>query len=252
MSIKGNVLLVGTPWIMRQGVKHILRRIGLLVAGEGDNLAGAVTTGNAACGPAAFPSLVLAINSHAGTFAAALDHLGAAAARFPGTKLVLLADGLDEAAIRTAARAGVHALLSPSFPAHMIASSLQLVLLGHNLFPVPLSVPIAPPGTATPVLIPAGMRKHSAPTPAPPPARIDAHRHPPGAPAPSDREWDILDHLAEGWSNKRIALKLGISETTVKVHVKSLLRKLGVANRTQAAVWALSHGRTGAPLASPG
>lgn len=55
----------------------------------------------------------------------------------------------------------------------------------------------------------------------------------------SHREREILDCLARGDSNKRIALNLNISEATVKVHVKSILRKIKVDNRTQAAIWAL-------------
>ena len=43
-----------------------------------------------------------------------------------------------------------------------------------------------------------------------------------------------------GTSNKTIAKNLSITETTVKAHVKGLLRKIGVTNRTQAAVWALN------------
>jgi two-component system, NarL family, nitrate/nitrite response regulator NarL len=57
----------------------------------------------------------------------------------------------------------------------------------------------------------------------------------------SRRETEVLSHLAEGRSNKMIAEGLGIAETTVKVHLKSLLRKINVANRTQAAIWALAN-----------
>lgn len=55
----------------------------------------------------------------------------------------------------------------------------------------------------------------------------------------SPREHEILECLASGDSNKRIAIRLNISEATVKVHVKSILRKIKVDNRTQAAIWAL-------------
>lgn len=53
------------------------------------------------------------------------------------------------------------------------------------------------------------------------------------------REEEILDQIAEGMSNKRIARALDISEGTVKVHVKNLLKKLNLHSRTEAAVWAL-------------
>ena len=57
----------------------------------------------------------------------------------------------------------------------------------------------------------------------------------------SDREHLILMHLTQGASNKLIARELNIAEATVKVHVKSLLRKIRVSNRTQAAMWAINH-----------
>jgi NarL family two-component system response regulator LiaR len=50
------------------------------------------------------------------------------------------------------------------------------------------------------------------------------------------REREVLDLVAEGYANKRIALELGISEKTVKAHVGHVLAKLGVADRTQAAL----------------
>lgn len=56
----------------------------------------------------------------------------------------------------------------------------------------------------------------------------------------SNREEDILKCLADGVSNKIIARKFDIAESTVKIHVKSILRKINVCNRTQAAVWALA------------
>jgi two-component system nitrate/nitrite response regulator NarL len=56
----------------------------------------------------------------------------------------------------------------------------------------------------------------------------------------STREWDVAHSLVYGSSNKLIARELHLSEATVKVHVKSILRKLQMANRTQVAIWATS------------
>ncbi|WP_126455189.1 response regulator [Sulfuriflexus mobilis] len=56
------------------------------------------------------------------------------------------------------------------------------------------------------------------------------------------REQEILEHIAEGESNKVIARNLGISDGTVKLHVKAILRKLGVHSRVEAAVIAVEHG----------
>jgi two-component system nitrate/nitrite response regulator NarL len=58
----------------------------------------------------------------------------------------------------------------------------------------------------------------------------------------SERESQILDGLVRGYANKVIARKCDITEATVKVHMKSILRKIRVGNRTQAAIWALEHG----------
>jgi DNA-binding NarL/FixJ family response regulator len=53
------------------------------------------------------------------------------------------------------------------------------------------------------------------------------------------RESEVLKQLAFGLTNKEIAQALGISYETVKEHVQHVLKKLGVADRTQAAVWAV-------------
>ncbi|MBL8506463.1 MAG: winged helix-turn-helix transcriptional regulator, partial [Methylobacillus glycogenes] len=54
----------------------------------------------------------------------------------------------------------------------------------------------------------------------------------------TEREQEILQCLADGLSNKAIARRLGISDTTVKVHVKHVLSKLRLTSRLEAAVWA--------------
>lgn len=61
----------------------------------------------------------------------------------------------------------------------------------------------------------------------------------------SEREAQILDGLVKGHANKVIARTCDITEATVKVHMKSILRKIRVTNRTQAAIWALENGYPG-------
>ena len=58
----------------------------------------------------------------------------------------------------------------------------------------------------------------------------------------TDREKEILQGLAQGLANKLIARNLDITEATVKVHVKNLLKKLGFHSRLEAAVWAVGRG----------
>jgi len=61
-------------------------------------------------------------------------------------------------------------------------------------------------------------------------------------PALSPREREILAYLARGASNKEIARDLDVAESTVKIHVQHILRKLDLTSRVQAAVWAVEHG----------
>lgn len=74
----------------------------------------------------------------------------------------------------------------------------------------------------------------------------DALRHEspsksPGNARLTEREREILALIATGYSNKLIARHLKITEGTVKVHVKHLLRKLNLGSRVEAAVWAIKH-----------
>jgi two-component system nitrate/nitrite response regulator NarL len=66
----------------------------------------------------------------------------------------------------------------------------------------------------------------------------------------SEREKQILQCLVEGSANKLIARRLEIAEATVKVHIKGLLRKINVSNRTQAAIWALNQSVAARPAQS--
>jgi two-component system nitrate/nitrite response regulator NarL len=64
----------------------------------------------------------------------------------------------------------------------------------------------------------------------------------------SPREKSIMQCLIAGDSNKCIARKIDIAEATVKVHVKAILRKIRVQNRTQAAIWGMNNGSQVRPI----
>ena len=68
----------------------------------------------------------------------------------------------------------------------------------------------------------------------------------------TEREAEVLRALAEGLSNAEIAARVWLSPETVKTHVKAILGKLGVRDRTQAVVWAHRTGFVGPPREGPG
>ncbi|WP_245687303.1 response regulator [Streptacidiphilus griseoplanus] len=61
----------------------------------------------------------------------------------------------------------------------------------------------------------------------------------------TEREQEVLGHIADGRSNREIARSLHLSEKTVKTHVSNILMKLDLADRTQAALWAVRNGVAG-------
>lgn len=75
-------------------------------------------------------------------------------------------------------------------------------------------------------------------------ALLSAHRAPQAADTLSDREREVLAMVGEGLPNKVIAQRLSISEKTVKAHLTSVFRQIGVTDRTQAALWAERNGVT--------
>jgi two-component system nitrate/nitrite response regulator NarL len=108
-----------------------------------------------------------------------------------------------------------------------LIQSLQLIMLGEKVFPTNLASMLLDMNAIIPQHSIRGL---------------------------SPREQEILQSLVTGASNKMIAIRLGITEATVKVHLKTLLRKIDVKNRTQAAIWAMNNGFSadGAPVPTRG
>jgi two-component system, NarL family, nitrate/nitrite response regulator NarL len=143
---------------------------------------------------------------------------------FPTAKIVVLADDLSVDVLRATMGAGADGFLIKTVSPEALIQSLQLIMLGEKVFPTNLaSMLLELNNTPSPLTSIRGL---------------------------SPREQEILQALVTGASNKVIAYKLGITEATVKVHLKTLLRKIDVNNRTQAAIWAMNNGFTaeGAPV----
>jgi two-component system nitrate/nitrite response regulator NarL len=147
----------------------------------------------------------------------------------PEARIVALADQFDFGLVRLWHEAGADGFCIAGRDPMVLTKSLELVMLGETVLPMEVlrsilnEIPqnreeqLLRDNTAQPSLSDLTVCKFSA------------------------REEQILGWLKEGAPNKAIARKLDVTEATIKVYIKSILRKIGVANRTQAAMWATSH-----------
>jgi two-component system, NarL family, nitrate/nitrite response regulator NarL len=159
----------------------------------------------------------------------ALEQVGRLKAELPGSRVVLLAEHSTLDGILSAFQAGVNAYLANVQSGDAFVKALELVMLGETILPAELLDYLKEAQEARGV--PAGANgKDQTTDPSNPDSR----------PRLSEREEYILRCIVDGASNKQIARRLNIAEATVKVHVKAILRKIRVQNRTQAAIWAIS------------
>lgn len=177
------------------------------------------------------------------------DTIKAIHAAISDARIVLFDQRFSAADMMTGLRLGVSAYLANTISADALLKSLEVVMVGGIVLPA-LNVrelselsPTPPPPLQLSQSIDCIVPTVGAVTRAPPEGARDM-------PALSDRESLILRSLIRGDSNKHIARDLSIAEATVKVHVKAILRKIRVRNRTQAAIWAISNGET-APSSVP-
>lgn len=140
-----------------------------------------------------------------------------------GCQAVFFASDFNIGVLEECFAVGAAGLLLKTISPEALKESLQLVAAGEKVFPSQLAS----------VLSDLGSRQAD--------ADLDARRLR-GEHNFSDREIDILRCLINGDPNKVIAIHLGMAESTVKVHLKNILRKTRAANRTQAAIWALERG----------
>lgn len=150
--------------------------------------------------------------------------LGTLCAHLPGTPVVMLSAYEDQNDIVSALEAGARGYILKSSSEETLRNALALVLAGETYLPANVFFDRARRWT--------GDRRSEAPVP------------PPDSPlaALTSRQRDVLVHLIDGKSNKEIARQLGLLESTVKAHVKAILDKLGVDNRTKAAMVAADMG----------
>jgi len=201
--------------LFRDGLKHLLAGTRFAVSAEFSTPEQALAQADAQAAPG------LLITGQANLTAEDLQGLRGT---YPAAKIVVLADQVTLDGLRDAMAAGIDGFLVKSVSPEALVQSLQLILVGETVFPTNLAAlltemsPPAPHGTIRGI---------------------------------SPREQDILLQLVLGASNKAIGNRLGITEATVKVHLKTLLRKIDVNNRTQAAIWAMNNGFSAEGVAAP-
>ncbi|WP_210485152.1 LuxR C-terminal-related transcriptional regulator [Microvirga antarctica] len=149
---------------------------------------------------------------------------------YPGSRVVVLADTFSLDRMMAALSAGADGYCLPTVEA--LIKYLDLVMLGETAFP---SSHFLAAILETQARGPGELAKSSDSAARRSLAQASDTR------MLSNREAEILQCLMQGAPNKIIARQLDVAEATVKVHVKAILRKIQVANRTQAAMWAVEH-----------
>jgi two-component system nitrate/nitrite response regulator NarL len=152
--------------------------------------------------------------------------------RYPEARIAIVADNYRPTDLAAAFRAGVHGYFVNVNSCDAFIKSVELVTLGETVFP---------PAFLSFIL--DASRSHERETAESGGCeRTDLTAAEEALlPQLSPREKAILACIVEGDSNKWVARKIKISEATVKVHVKAILRKIRVQNRTQAAIWGMNH-----------
>ncbi|MEM8790994.1 MAG: response regulator transcription factor [Pseudomonadota bacterium] len=151
-------------------------------------------------------------------------HLANIHAAYPTARTILIDDADSRPEIvHKCLTAGAHGIITNEAPAEALMQYINLIKSGLIAVAARGVDPLPPPRSGIEL----------------PPETVEK---PPCSRGLSRREKHVLTLIANGAPNKVIARELDISESTVKAHLKSILKKIGVLNRTQAAVWAYSKG----------
>ncbi len=157
--------------------------------------------------------LILLINSTLIEAGLAMDLIDGLKQAFPGTPIAVLTDTENADTVRMACSLGVHGYIPTNLEPSVALKALSFVLAGGQCFPPR------------------------------PPLDEQAEHDRPATAAEFNNDWrltlrqqEILEGLQQGHPNKVIARNLNITEATVKLHVRHIMRKLGVNNRTQVAL----------------
>jgi two-component system, NarL family, nitrate/nitrite response regulator NarL len=222
------VVLVGMNNLFLQGLRHLLGQAQFSIVGEASDLASWHALLKEGLARDMVPDLLLVDLN--GCSESNLDDLQGVHTILEDIRVVVLANELCLANLARLLKAGVDGYLLKDLSAEALSLSLLLVMRGEKALPSSLASVLADdPRTGA---------AHG--------ASIKAQKH------LTEREQQILRCLLNAYSNKHIARALNISEGTVKVHLKSLMKKIAAGNRTQAALWARNNGIANGELTTGG
>ena len=173
------------------------------------------------------PDVVLLDNHMPGV--SGVDALAGFKAAAPAARVLMLTVSEDEADLAAALRGGARGYLLKTMDSDMLVSAILRTMAGESV--------VSPEMTSTLVSAFQASQISRAGQAAKDAAAATAATAADPIHSLSPREREILDHVARGASNKEVARALGIAETTVKIHVQHILRKLNLSSRVQAAVY---------------
>lgn len=244
-------VLVGPSALLREGLARILSAAGFRI------LASVTGVDDPALSSLPQEQSILLIIDVSDDFDAALRQIGSFKQRYAAGRVAVLAHQQQLTEMVSAYRAGANAYLVKVATCDTFIKSLELIMLGVTLFPPEILTFISDRQDRC-------RNGHAADDKCDPDdgrandddddddsemvaAEVGTNEHVQQAatgytPQLSARQRSILGCLIQGDANKTIARKMAITEATVKVHVKAILRKIRVHNRTQAAIWAMNTG----------
>lgn len=220
------VVLIGRNILLREGISRILH------AADFQIVISVSSTDELPNSLQAHPLLFVIVHG-TDEFDPAVKHIGFVREHFPDARVAVVSDHCRPNELISAYKAGASGYFVDVNSCDAFTKSIELVTMGETVFPPAfLSFVLDGSPDREPQLQPTSEDRSSLIVAAE--ERIAPHLSP--------REQSILSFLIEGNSNKCIARKIDIAEATVKVHVKAILRKIRVQNRTQAAIWGMNNG----------
>jgi two-component system nitrate/nitrite response regulator NarL len=216
--------------MLREGLKHILSSTRFKLHSEGMTRDEILLDQNV-------PGSSFLVILDANLYPAMLAHgIASIKEQYPQARVVVLSDSFNLDDMRSAFQSGADGYCLATTGCEALIKYLDLVMLGEVVFPSAAFL-----SAISDIREEADTKESLAITVLPTHLPLGPETHESPIRTLSSRESEILQCLMQGAPNKVIARKLDVAEATVKVHIKAILRKIRVANRTQAAMWAVNH-----------